>query len=87
MGRWGFHFGYVLPNIKTSLPACPELSTLHLTADIATDKYATTNLVTLLFIDSQKTQITQVRKPELLPNSCKWRAERKDFVPEGDRNY
>lgn len=35
--------------LKTSLPICPELHMLHLTTDIATDKYATANLVTLLY--------------------------------------
>jgi len=49
MGRWGFVFDYVLSNIKNSLPICPELHMLHLTTDIATDKYTVANLVTLLY--------------------------------------
>lgn len=35
--------------LKTSLTICPELHMLHLTTDIATDKYATANLVTLFY--------------------------------------
>lgn len=48
-GRWAFVFDYVVSNIKNSLPTCPELHRLHLATDIATDKYATTNLVTVLY--------------------------------------
>lgn len=48
MERWGFVFDYVLSNIKICLPIHSELHMLHLTTDIATDKYAMTNLVTLL---------------------------------------
>lgn len=48
-GRWAFVFDYVLSNTISSLPTCPELHRLHLATDIATDKYATTNLVTVLY--------------------------------------
>lgn len=48
-GRWAFVFDYVVSNIKNSLPTCPELHRLHLATDIATDKYAMTNLVTVLY--------------------------------------
>lgn len=55
MERWGFVFDYVLSNIKICLPIRSELHMLHLTTDIATDKYARTNLVTLLYWQPKKT--------------------------------